>query len=308
MKTEISNPKTLIIAAWVTLLLGGGPFASLPIIILQEIFDYQVSDNLQFGIAALVGILGLGLTFAWNAIRSLRPFFILYLILVGAYWLVFTQIVILPIYQGWLASPSLNVALLANMSQNFMVALPITALLFILKKRREAFFLVKGDTNAPLEPARWLGIKAGATWNKAGLTSVIVISLLFLPYLVLVGRPPSDIIVRALPYLLGILLGATLNAFGEELIARASFFSVLEDVVGKHQALWLTAAYFGMGHYYGIPSGVTGVLLAGFLGWWLGKSVLETRGLGWAWFIHFVQDVWIAAFVVIGSIAPPGGG
>jgi uncharacterized protein len=31
--------------------------------------------------------------------------------------------------------------------------------------------------------------------------------------------------------------------------------------------------------------------LAGFLGWLLAKSIVETRGIFWAWFIHFLQDV-----------------
>jgi len=49
-----------------------------------------------------------------------------------------------------------------------------------------------------------------------------------------------------------------------------------------------------------------GVILAAFLGWILGKSMLETRGLFWAWFIHFLQDVLIFAFLAIGSITPGG--
>ena len=97
-----------------------------------------------------------------------------------------------------------------------------------------------------------------------------------------------------------------MNAFNEEMTYKASFLSVLENVVGKHQALWLMAVYFGIGHYYGIPYGVIGVLMAGFLGWFLGKSMLETRGLWWAWFIHFLQDVLIFAFLAIGSITPGG--
>jgi hypothetical protein len=308
MKTEISNPKTLIITAWVfTLLVGGLPGVGLPKIILQEIFGYQVSNNLEYGIAAVAVILGLGLTFAWKAVRSLRPFFILLLVLVGAGWLVYARIGVLPIYEGWLANPSPNVGILAYVSRPLMVALAIIATLFILKKRREAFFLVKGDTSAPLEPVRWLGIKAGATWNKAGRVSAIVFSLGTLTFLVLGGRPPLDIIVRILPFLPVILLASAVNAFSEEMFAKASFLSVLEDVVGKHQALWLMAYAFGIGHFYGIPYGVVGVLMAGFLGWWLGKSMLETRGLWWAWFIHFVQDVWIFAFAVVGSIVPGGG-
>jgi hypothetical protein len=81
---------------------------------------------------------------------------------------------------------------------------------------------------------------------------------------------------------------------------------VLVDVVGKQQALWLMAAYFGILHYYGIPYGIVGVVLAGFLGWVLGKSMLETRGMFWAWFLHFIQDVLIFSFLAIGSITPGG--
>jgi hypothetical protein len=49
------------------------------------------------------------------------------------------------------------------------------------------------------------------------------------------------------------------------------------------------------------------VALAWFLGWILAKSMLETRGLAWAWFIHFVQDVAIFGFMAIGAITPGGG-
>lgn len=56
---------------------------------------------------------------------------------------------------------------------------------------------------------------------------------------------------------------------------------------------------FGVGHFYGIPNGVVGVLLTGFLGWFLGKSMLETGGFFWAWLIHFMQDVVIFAFLAM---------
>lgn len=314
MKTEISNPKALIITAWVVLLLA----SDLPRIILQEIFDYPVSivlgisgmtlpNDLGFGISAVAVLIGLGLTFIWNAVRPLRAFFILGLVFVGVYWLVFTRIAFLPAYEGWLVSTSFNVFFLAYQSLRLIMTLAIIATLFILKKKRDAFFLVKGDTSAPLEPVRWLGIKAGATWNKAGRVSAIVLSLGTLTFLIIAGRPPLDILVRALPFLPAVLFFGMLNSFNEEMATRASFLSVLEDVVGKRQALWLTAALFGIGHFYGIPYGVVGVLMAGLLAWWAAKSMLETRGLGWAWFIHFVQDVWIFAFAAVGSIVPGGG-
>jgi hypothetical protein len=59
----------------------------------------------------------------------------------------------------------------------------------------------------------------------------------------------------------------------------------------------LSAVLFGLAHIAGMPSGIGGMILAGILGWLLAKSVLETHGLFWAWFIHFLQDV-----VIIGGL------
>ena len=36
--------------------------------------------------------------------------------------------------------------------------------------------------------------------------------------------------------------------------------------------------------------GLTGVLLAGVGGWFFAKSMIETRGIAWAWFLHFLAD------------------
>ena len=58
--------------------------------------------------------------------------------------------------------------------------------------------------------------------------------------------------------------------------------------------------------HYGIPYGVVGVAMAFALGWLLARSMVETRGLFWAWFIHFCQDVIIFSFLAIGSITPGG--
>jgi hypothetical protein len=298
-----SPQKSLVVTAWTFLLLA----SLLPIIILQEIFDYSVSGDLRSAMTGAVILIGMALTFAWKPIGPLRPFFFLFLVLVVVEWLVFTKLDQLPFYQSWLNDPSFNVFMLAEQSLRLIVTLIIIAALFILKKSRDAFFLVKGDVNAPLEPVRWLGIKEGETWGKAGKIFAIAISLGTLTFLVLAGRPPLDIVLRALPFLPAVLLATALNAFNEEMTYKASFLSVLEEPLGKHHALWLMAAYFGIGHFYGVPYGVIGILMAGFLGWLLGKSMLETRGLWWAWFIHFWQDVLIFSFLAIGSIIPGGG-
>jgi hypothetical protein len=70
--------------------------------------------------------------------------------------------------------------------------------------------------------------------------------------------------------------------------------------------LLLVAAYFGLAHFYGVPYGIVGVMMAGFLGWFLTKAMLETRGFFWPWLIHFCQDVAIFTFMAMGSITPGG--
>ena len=303
MTTEPPRSKTLIVTAWVFLLLASG----LARIILQEVFGYEVSLNLSSLIAAIVILIGLIMTFLWSDIRELRQFFILFMVLVAAEWFVYTEMDQLSFYQAWLNNPSFSVYMLGEQSLRLMVTLVLIAVLFMIKKKREAFFLIKGDTNAEAKPVQWLGIRPGERWSHLGRNFAFILSLGTLAFLVFAGRPPLDIASRALPFLPFVFIAAVLNAFNEEMTYKASFLSVLENVVGKHQALLLMAAYFGIGHFYGVPYGVIGVLMAGFLGWFLGKSMLETRGLFWAWLIHFVQDVLIFAFLAIGSIVPGGG-
>jgi uncharacterized protein len=302
MTAETSKSKVTIYTAWVFLILSSG----LPRILLQEGFHNQVSDNLATAIPVLVLALGLMITFLWDRARSLRPFLLLSLVLVGVEWFVYNRLRELSFYSSWLKNPSFPVYMLAQQSLRLWVTSTIIAVLFLLKKHASAFFLVKGDVSALAEPVRWLGIKEGERWNTLGRNFAMIISSGTLAFLILAGRPPLHIILRALPFLPAVLLAAGLNAFNEEMTYKASFLSVLENAVGKHQALWLIAVYFGIGHFYGVPYGMIGVLMAGFLGWFLGKSMLETRGLWWAWFIHFWQDVLIFAFLAIGSITPGG--
>ncbi|MFZ0546813.1 MAG: hypothetical protein WAM60_15310 [Candidatus Promineifilaceae bacterium] len=43
----------------------------------------------------------------------------------------------------------------------------------------------------------------------------------------------------------------------------------------------LSAYFFGITHYFGTPGGILGGLLSIFMGWILGKGMIETRGLFW---------------------------
>jgi len=303
MAAESISRKPIVITAWVFLLLA----SLLPLVFLQEVLHIPVSQELRYTISVVVILIGLILTFLWRAVRPLRQFFILFLVFAMAQGFVYTRVDELPFYRTWLGNSSFSVWMLAEQSLHLIVTLFVIAALFVLRKHPRAFFLVKGDTNAPAEPVKWLGIKNGDRWGSLGRLFSIIISLGTLTFLFVAGSPPLDMLARVLPYLPAVLIAAMSNAFYEEVSWKASFLSVLEGTVGKQQALWLMAAYFGMGHYYGVPYGIIGVVMAGFMGWLLGKSMLETRGLWWAWFIHFLQDVWIFLFLAIGSIIPGGG-
>jgi membrane protease YdiL (CAAX protease family) len=300
MKTTGSRT-SILATAWAAVLV-----IALFKIVAQEIFHYTVSQNLQYSVAVGIAAAGLLLTLVWRDIRPLRPFFGLFLVLEGAQWLVYTRIDTLPFYRAWLDNPSFSVSMPAEQSLNLIVTLLIIAFLFVVKKRRQAFFLAKGDTAAPMAAIPWLGTKKGERWNKFGPIATVCITLGTLTFLVIGGRPSADMLVKVLPFLPAILLCAALNSFNEEMTYKASFLSVLEDVVGRPQALMLMAAFFGILHFYGVPYGMVGVLMAGVLGWLLGRSMVETRGLWWAWFIHFVQDVAIFFFLAVGSVTPGG--
>jgi membrane protease YdiL (CAAX protease family) len=99
---------------------------------------------------------------------------------------------------------------------------------------------------------------------------------------------------------------AAMNAFSEEYSYRASILATLRTAVGDGHALLLSSFYFGVAHYYGVPYGILGVGMATCLGYVLGRAMLETEGLFWPWFIHFVQDVVIFSFLVIGAVTPGG--
>jgi hypothetical protein len=122
----------------------------------------------------------------------------------------------------------------------------------------------------------------------------------------LVTRPTPAMwaaVVRTLP---AILLFAAMNAFYEEMTYRASMLATLEPFAGTKQAWAMSALFFGIAHFYGIPYSWIGVLLATFNGWLLGKAMLETRGMFWAWWMHFLQDIVIFTFMAMGALSPGG--
>ncbi|HYS78109.1 MAG TPA: CPBP family intramembrane glutamic endopeptidase, partial [Candidatus Dormibacteraeota bacterium] len=80
---------------------------------------------------------------------------------------------------------------------------------------------------------------------------------------------------------------------------RAVLLARLVPVIGAAQALWITSTMFGLGHWFGHPSGPVGVAMAGFAGFVWGKSMLDTRGFAWAWIIHASMDLLIFTLLLM---------
>jgi hypothetical protein len=302
LKTTQSASRTaLLISAWFVVL-----FSASFKVIAQEIFHIPVSDDLKAIVILSLLVVALLLASLWQTLKPLRAFFGLFILLIAVQWVVYTRLDTIAVINKTLQNPSFKVYMPVEQSLNLVVTLVIILFLMVLKKRPGAFFLSSGDLSAPAGAVRWLGIKQGDPWNPLGWILAGCISLGTLAFLIIAGHPSPQILSRVIPYIPVILLCAALNAFNEEMTYKASFLSVLESAVGRNHSLLLMAAYFGILHFYGVPYGIIGVILAAFMGWILGKSMLETRGLFWAWFIHFWQDVWIFSFMVIGSITPGG--
>lgn len=170
----------------------------------------------------------------------------------------------------------------------------VIAALWLVKRDRADFFLVKGQMDAPIEPVRWLGIKQGESWRVFGWIFTACAAAAIVIPLALSVPLTAEAFSRALPLLPLAILLAGLNAFAEETYYRASMVSTLGAPIGKNHALLLACVFFGLAHWlYGSPPGFIGFALTGFLAFLLGKSMLETKGMLWAWTIHFVPDVFI---------------
>jgi uncharacterized protein len=88
-----------------------------------------------------------------------------------------------------------------------------------------------------------------------------------------------------------VLLFSATNAWSEEIFGRFVIVVGLHGKINPVTICWISAIIFGLPHFFGTPSGVFGVIMSGLLGWLLAKSVIETKALGWALLIHFLQDV-----------------
>lgn len=186
-------------------------------------------------------------------------------------------------------------------SLTLVLALVILGILYMLYPQKFRNFARFGDQSAHPEPVSFLGISAKDTWRSVGISFSVIVTLatsLFLFFNVLGSQLPGISALSLLPWA---LLFALVNSFVEEALTRFTVVVGLHGAVDNRMIYIISALVFGIPHYFGTPGGILGSIMAGFLGWLLAKSIVETRGIFWSWFIHFLQDVVIffALFVVV---------
>jgi membrane protease YdiL (CAAX protease family) len=291
----MNDKRLAIMFAWGMILL----VSELPDVLFKAIAG-SVPGHLSW---AKVGLLAAGLAacLLWKRLRALSPFAFVFFVFFLA--LNLTGLIReMPWWNGRFGGERVSFGLgyAGIYLLDCGVALAVLAALWIVKRRRSAFFLVKGDLAAPIGPVRWLGIRSGESWRNFGWIFAVIAGLAVAIPTLLSASPAPGAFGRVATLIPFVLLFAAVNAFNEEVYFRASLLSTLGEVVGRGHALMMIAAFFGMAHYlYGSPPGVVGFLMTAFLGWLLGKSMLETRGFLWPWFIHFVPDVVVFLFYAL---------
>jgi membrane protease YdiL (CAAX protease family) len=291
------SPTSSIAIAWVVLLL----VSSLGDILWFELTGI-VPIWLLWSKLSLLGVLIL-LSWLWNPIKALRPFFVMLLAIMSLMW-VKTWLLNSPAWMAWQNQQSFTTVTLTAQLVEAGVALLLIGLLFLLRKRRQRFFLVMGDMNTKAEPIKWLGQKSPSPLWSFGLvfTLVVIVGQFFLFILPL--SPASDTVQHLMPLIPVILLLAASNGVTEEIIYRAAPISPVYEVVGKANAIWMAAILFGLSHYIGgSPAGILGFLITAFLGWFFGKCMLDSQGFFYPWLFHTLQDILPFTLMALAAIS-----
>jgi len=270
----------LLYLAWAIVIL-----LTVPEIILRAFLQVDTSWMLLARIGLLAG--SLALTVVWPLIRPLRGMLTIFLVIyVIEAWLFLTAIPQTPIYRN-VVSDDANAAFFAERLLRIGAVLVMLVVLLLMGLRRHDFYLAVGDLKATAEKTRVIPRK-DEPWTTFGRNYAIISVGLLLLFLIPALQP--SLAGFSVGLLLFAAVCAAMNSFAEEFLYRAALIPQVLPLFGKGATLLLVPVWFGLAHYFGIPSGLTGVLLTAIGGWFFAKSMIETRGIAWAWFLHFLAD------------------
>ncbi len=183
------------------------------------------------------------------------------------------------------------------------VAASVLAVIYLRNSANFAAFLALGNIQAPVERVSWLPIVTGTSWLILGIILSFFITFGTATFVYFKFRKTAGGLEALLRFIPWVLLFSATNAFSEEVIYRLGIVVPMFGTIDTAYVLLISAITFGAPHLRGMPSGIVGALMAGFLGWLLAKSVVETHGIFLAWFIHSLQDVVIFSAFVMAAVS-----
>jgi membrane protease YdiL (CAAX protease family) len=198
------------------------------------------------------------------------------------------------------SNPTVNYQIKFQALQLVLVGIVLLPVYFLNPENFATFFRI-GNFQANISQIAWLGITGNETWLEIAASLGFFITLgtgIFMFFQL--KKAGADYRFFFFSLLWAIPFSIT-NAFSEEAIFRIGIIVPLYGALSVPVILLISGVMFGIPHYFGTPSGLIGVLMAGFLGWLLAMSVVETQGIFLAWAIHFVQDVVIITSMLLMS-------
>lgn len=157
-----------------------------------------------------------------------------------------------------------------------------------------------GDTDAPALRQMIFGVRGNKTWAQEVIPLTLIISVATFAFMFGGVHTTNSWQYFQWSFIPLALVFSAINAFGEEVVFRFLIIGNLSETYPKGVILIISALMFGLPHYYGNPGGVLGVTMSVVLGYMLTRISIETKGIGLAWMIHFVQDIiiFIALFMM----------
>jgi membrane protease YdiL (CAAX protease family) len=286
------STRALLYLAWAIVVL-----LTVPEIILRAFLRVDTSWMLLARIGLLTG--SFALTFVWPLIRPLRGMLVVFLVIyVVEAWLFLTAIPQSQIYRDVVGDDA-NLAFIAERLMRIGAVVVMFVVLLLMGFRRRDLYLAVGDLRATATPTRLKIPHRPQPWTTFGRNYAIISVGLLLFFLIPALQPSLANLTVGL--LLFAAVCAAMNSFAEEFLYRSALIPQVLPLFGKGATLMLVPAWFGLAHYFGVPNGLTGVLLAGVGGWFFAKSMIETRGIAWAWFLHFLADFTVYLLLLLGG-------
>jgi membrane protease YdiL (CAAX protease family) len=271
----------VLYVAWAIVLL-----LTVPEVILRAFLRIDTSWMLFARIGLLAGTFAL--TFVWPLVRPLRGMLVVFLVIyVVEAWLLLTAVPQSQIYRDTFGADP-NLAFFGERLLRIGAVAVMIVVLLLMGLRRRDFYLAVGELKATAEPTRLRIPNSREPWTRFGRNYAIISVGLLLFFLIPALKP--SLANLSIGLVLFAAVCAAMNAFAEEFLYRAALIPQVLPLFGKGATLMLVPAWFGLAHYFGVPNGLTGVLLAGIGGWFFAKSMIETHGIAWAWFLHFLAD------------------